>query len=149
MLFIQIYMTDIYFKGLVTLCHSFCLFWYFIMHTYIHIVHSSFTIRRGSSPSPHRWSQWSAQWEKPSWGTEPQSNSGLPNSKPAELPRTLYSGMTGRLDARIRKCQAGIRNAVTQNGMAKTWGGSARQTKYCGIHTLQVQGTKPSLSPYF
>jgi hypothetical protein len=40
---------------------------------YIHTKHSSIAIRRGSSPSSHRWS---AQWEKPTWGAEPRFELG-------------------------------------------------------------------------
>ena len=48
----------------VTYIHSF---------NHIHTLHLSVAIRRGSSPSSHRWS---AQWEKPPWGAERGSNSG-------------------------------------------------------------------------
>jgi hypothetical protein len=119
-------------------------------HTYIHTVYSSVAIRRGSSLSPHCWSL----WEKPPWGAEPtielwpalQQIYALPiEFRPTLLnyAAPLDSGMTGSLDARIRKCQAEILNSVTQNGMTKTWGESASQIKYCGIHTLQ--GTKPTI----
>jgi hypothetical protein len=56
-------------------CYYFCLFWYFIVHTIIpwhSYKHSSIAIRRGFSPSSHRWS---AQWEKP-WGAEPRFELG-------------------------------------------------------------------------
>jgi hypothetical protein len=44
---------------------------YFTVHSFhhIHTIHSPIAIRRGSSPSPHRWS---AQREKPSLGAEPR-----------------------------------------------------------------------------
>jgi hypothetical protein len=54
-------------------------------------MHSSVLIRRGSSPSPHRWS---AQWEKPSWGAERSIEHGpaalqKADTLPTELRRTL------------------------------------------------------------
>jgi hypothetical protein len=59
--------------------------------TYIHTVHSSVVIRRGFSPSPHRWS---AQWENPPWGAEPSIDHGFAalqktDALPTELRRTL------------------------------------------------------------
>ncbi len=49
-------------------CHSYVYFDIFLyIHTF-HTIHSSVATRRGSSPSPHRWS---AQWEKHPWVAEP------------------------------------------------------------------------------
>jgi hypothetical protein len=58
-----------YFKGLVAVCHSFCLFLYFITFIqYNHPITFIQYIRRGLSPSPHRSV---AQWERPPCGAEP------------------------------------------------------------------------------
>jgi hypothetical protein len=91
------------FKGLLARCDSFCLFWHFIEHTFIQYIHPS---PFDKVPLHLLIAGHCVQLSERNLPGVPsrQSNSGLPNSKPAELPRTLYSGMTGRLDARIRKC---------------------------------------------
>jgi hypothetical protein len=77
----------------------------FYIHSFHHINtgHSSVAIRRGYSPSPHRWS---AQWEKPPWGVEPRIELCNTASRRTlnwatllctELRRTLTDGFTGVL----------------------------------------------------
>jgi hypothetical protein len=58
------------------------------MHSFhhIHTIHSSIVIRRGSSPTPHRWS---AQWEKPSWGAQLRIELGPALQKADALPSEL------------------------------------------------------------
>jgi hypothetical protein len=77
-------------KFLVACMMTLFLFILILNITYIHTVHSSVVIRRGSSPSPHRWS---AQWEKPPWGAEPSIDHGpalqQADALPTELRRTL------------------------------------------------------------
>ncbi len=76
-------------EGLVAWCHSVCLLDIFKhIHSvhHIHTVHSSFAIRRGSSPSPHRWS---AQWEKPPRSAEPRIELGPALQQADVLPSKL------------------------------------------------------------
>ncbi len=58
-------------KGLVAGCHSFCLFFIYFIHTYIHsiTIHSSVSIRWSLSPFHHRLY---AQWGRPPCGAEPR-----------------------------------------------------------------------------
>jgi hypothetical protein len=67
-------------KGLVAVCHSFCLFLYFITFIqYNHPITFIQYIRRGLSPSPHR--LWLSGKDLPVVPSR-ESNSGLPSSKP-------------------------------------------------------------------
>jgi hypothetical protein len=60
-------------KKLKVLWHAALLFVLIFSSTYIHSItliqylYSSVATRQGSSPSPHRWSDF---WEKPPWGAE-------------------------------------------------------------------------------
>ncbi len=114
-----------------------CLFIFFFYRTYIHTVQSSVAMHSAEVPLHLLIAGHCGQL--PGVPSR-QSNSALPYSKPTHYQLSYAATYTaawlaGRLDARIRKCQAEIRNSVTQNEMAKTWGESASQTKYCGIHT--------------
>jgi hypothetical protein len=74
----------------------FCIFCYYILHTFIPS-HSSIVIRRGFPLSPHCRS---AQWEKPHWRAEPRIELGpalqQADALPTELRRTLVS-MAGKI----------------------------------------------------
>jgi hypothetical protein len=78
----RIYPEDTFFfyKGLVAVCHSFCLFLFFITFIqYNHPITYIQYIRRGLSPSPHR--LWLSGKDLPVVPSR-ESNSGLPSSKP-------------------------------------------------------------------
>jgi hypothetical protein len=79
-------------KDLVAVCHSFCLFLYFItLIQYNHPITFIQYIRRGLSPSPHRSV---AQWERPPCGAEPGIELGpafqQADALPTEPRRTMY-----------------------------------------------------------
>ena len=67
----------IFFKGLVAVCHSFCIY----LSLYNRYIHTSFIRKHHSLRFISISSQLSAQWVKPPWGPSRDLNSGLPYSK--------------------------------------------------------------------
>jgi hypothetical protein len=73
-------------KGLVALCHSFCIYYfYFIQYIHSYIHHSTFIHKHSLRPISMS-SQQPAQWAEPPWGAEPRFELGPALQQASALP---------------------------------------------------------------